>query len=71
LESRIAPGLSDLPGSVSSSPVPAIATRGRRTTLGRGMFIEASTPSSAGPSSEPAGTTSSPARMSSPGGRTW
>ena len=44
-------------------------TRGRRTTRGRGMFSDASTPSSAGPSTEPAWMTSSPARMSSPAGR--
>ena len=42
-----------------------------RTTHGRGMFSDARTPSSAGPSSEPAWITSEPARMSSPAGRTW
>ena len=69
LESRMPPGGSGLPGSVSSSPVPISETRGRRTTHGRGMFSEASTPSSAGPSSEPAWMTSDPATMSSPAGR--
>ena len=63
------PGGSALPGSVSSSPVPMSETRGRRTTHGRGMFSDARTPSSAGPSTEPAWMTSEPARMSSPAGR--
>ncbi len=42
--SRIWPGSSAGPGSVSSSPVLTNATRGLRTTDGRAMFVAARTP---------------------------
>jgi hypothetical protein len=47
------------------------ATRGRRAHGTSAIPSEASTPSSAGPSSVPAGTATSPARTSSPARRTF
>ena len=55
--------------STISSPPPRMPTRGRRKTSGCATASDASTPSSAAPSSVPAGSTVSPRRMSSPAWR--
>ena len=71
LESRIWPGPRGRPGGTSSSPVTRTATRGRAPQLTRSRPSEASTATSAGPSSVPAASTSSPLRTSSPARRTF
>ena len=58
-------------GSTSSSPPERIATRGRRWTATPLRPSDASMPSCDGPSASPGASTRSPARTSSPAGRTW
>ncbi len=65
------PGPSGSPGMAISSPVPRMATRGRRTTFSQGRFMAASSAIWRGPSRQPAAGPASPWEKSSPPGRTW
>jgi hypothetical protein len=70
LLSRIWPGASGAPSSISSSPVDSPPTRARATTGTETMPTLASTPSAAGRISVPAGNSRSPWWTSSPAWRT-